>query len=144
MSDLGNKDIFAENLRYYIEKSGKDRRELAEIWGFPYSTVTEWINAKKYPRIDRIEIMANYFHILKSDLIEDRKKQSEERRKMQKNNDTLSDIVVKMRTDSEFCSLIESLYSRNDSEIMDLMKTLLSLDDEKINGVKQMLVAFLK
>ena len=144
MSDLGNKDIFAENLRYYIEKSGKDRRELAEIWGFPYSTVTEWINAKKYPRIDRIEIMANYFHILKSDLIEDRKKQSEERRKMQKNNDTLSDIVVKMRTDSEFCSLVESLYSRNDSEIMDLMKTLLSLDDEKINGVKQMLAAFLK
>lgn len=144
MSDLGNKDIFAENLRYYIEKSGKDRRELAEIWGFPYSTVTEWINAKKYPRIDRIEIMANYFHILKSDLIEDKKKQSEERRKMQKNNDTLSDIVIKMRTDSEFCSLVESLYSRNDSEILDLMKTLLSLDDEKIRGVKQMLTAFLK
>ena len=144
MSDLGNKEIFAENLKYYIEKSGKDRKELAEIWGFPYSTVTEWINAKKYPRIDRIEIMANYFHILKSDLIEDKKKQSAERRKMQKKNDIMSDIVLKMRTDPEFCSLVESLYSRNDSEIIELMKTLLSLDDEKINGVKQMLSAFLK
>ena len=144
MSDLGNKEIFAENLKYYIEKSGKDRRELAQIWGFPYSTVTEWINAKKYPRIDRIEIMANYFHILKSDLIEDKKKQHDDRRKMQKKNDIMSDIVVKMRTDSNFCSLVESLYNRNDSEIYELMKTLLTLDEEKINGVKQMLSAFLK
>ena len=76
MSNIGNKDTMSKNLKYYIEKSGKDRRELAEIWGFPYSTITEWINGKKYPRIDRIEIMADYFGILKSDLIEDKQKQS--------------------------------------------------------------------
>ena len=73
MTALGNKEILSKNLKYYIERSGKDRRELAEIWGFPYSTVTEWINGRKYPRIDRIEIMADYFGILKSDLIEDKK-----------------------------------------------------------------------
>ena len=78
MSDLGNKDVMSKNLKYYIERCGKGRRELAEIWGFPYSTITEWINAKKYPRIDRIEVMANYFGILKSDLIEDKQKQSTE------------------------------------------------------------------
>lgn len=65
-----NRAILAKNLRHYIERSGKDRRELADIWGFPYSTVSEWISGKKYPRIDRIEIMANYFGITKSDLIE--------------------------------------------------------------------------
>lgn len=74
MSSLGNKEIFSKNLKYYIEKSGKDRRELADIWGFPYSTVTEWVNGRKYPRIDRIEIMADYFGILKSDLIEEKEK----------------------------------------------------------------------
>ena len=71
MSNIGNKETMAKNLKYYIAKSGKDRRELAAIWGFPYSTVTEWINGKKYPRIDRIEVMAEYFGILKSDLIEE-------------------------------------------------------------------------
>ena len=71
MSSLGNKEIFARNLKYYIERCGKDRRELAEIWGFPYSTLSEWLNARKYPRIDRIEIMADYFGIQKSDLIEE-------------------------------------------------------------------------
>ena len=79
MSALGNKAILSKNLKYYIERSGKDRKELAEIWGFPYSTVTEWVNGKKYPRIDRIEVMADYFGILKSDLIED--KTEEEQKK---------------------------------------------------------------
>ena len=74
MSAIGNKEIFSRNLKHYIDKCGKDRRELAEIWGFPYSTLSEWINGRKYPRIDRIEIMADYFGILKSDLIEEKEK----------------------------------------------------------------------
>lgn len=79
MTALGNKDIMAKNLKYYIEKSGKDRRELAEAWGFPYSTLSEWINGRKYPRIDRIEIMADYFGIQKSDLIEDKSEDEKEK-----------------------------------------------------------------
>jgi len=126
MSNIGNKETFSKNLRYYIDKSGKDRKELAEIWGFPYSTVTEWINGKKYPRIDRIEIMADYFGILKSDLIEEK---TVERNNMQKKADTITDVVLRMKTDSEFLSLVE---------------TLNTLDAEKIRGVKQMLSAFLK
>ena len=37
-----------------------------------YSTLSDWINGNKYPRIDKIEILANYFGIEKSDLIEKR------------------------------------------------------------------------
>lgn len=47
---------------------------------------------------------------------------------VQKNNDAIADIVVKLRTDDEF---------------LELVKTLNSLDKEKIQGVKQMLQAFL-
>lgn len=110
MSNIGNKEIFSKNLKRYIEKSGKDRRELSEIWGFPYSTVTEWINGRKYPRIDRIEIMADYFGILKSDLIEEK---TEEHRKMQQKNSTLTDITIRMRMDKEFQSLIEGINQLN-------------------------------
>ena len=74
MSNIGNKETMSKNLKYYISKSGKDRRELSEIWGFPYSTVTEWINGRKYPRIDRIQVMADYFGCEMSDLIEDKEK----------------------------------------------------------------------
>ena len=71
MSGLGNKEIFAKNLLYYVNRCGKDQRELAEIVGVAPSTFNEWIKGKKYPRIDKIEILANYFGILKSDLIEE-------------------------------------------------------------------------
>lgn len=124
MTSLGNKEILSKNLKYYIERSGKDRRELADTWGFPYSTVTDWINGKKYPRIDRIEIMADYFGILKSDLIEE--KLTEE---IKKDNDTISSIVVRMTIDKDFLAAVESLYA---------------LDPEQIKGIQAMLKAFNK
>lgn len=47
------------------------RTQLAEILDTPYSTLSDWVNGKKYPRIDKIELLANYFGIDKSDLIEE-------------------------------------------------------------------------
>ena len=73
MTSIGNKAVLAKNLTYYVEKSGKTQKELAEIVGVATSTFNDWMKGKKYPRIDRIEILANYFGILKSDLIEDRR-----------------------------------------------------------------------
>ena len=121
MSNIGNKAIMSKNLKYYIERSGKDRRELAEIWGFPYSTVTEWINGRKYPRIDRIEVMADYFGILKSDLIEER---TEEHKEMQKKNDILADITLKIFEDEELFSIMESI-SKLGSEQRKALKVVL-------------------
>ena len=121
MSSLGNKAILSKNLRYYIEKSGKDRRELSETWGFPYSTVTDWVNGKKYPRIDRIEIMADYFGILKSDLIEEK---TEEHREMQKKNDIISDVVIRMQTDEAFCAAVESLYKVDEKKLLSILALL--------------------
>ena len=72
MSNIGNKEIFARNLSYYVMMSGRDQKEIAEVVGVAPSTFNEWVKGKKYPRIDKIEMLANYFRILKSDLIEDK------------------------------------------------------------------------
>lgn len=72
MSDIGNKEIFARNLMFYMERSGKTQKDLSIEWGIPTSTINNWVMAKKYPRMDKVEMMANYFDILKSDLIEDK------------------------------------------------------------------------
>jgi repressor LexA len=61
-----------------MERMGKNQKELAEIVGVSAPTMNDWLKAKKYPRIDKIEILANYFGILKSDLIEDKKEESTE------------------------------------------------------------------
>lgn len=69
---LGNKEIFANNLKKYMAKYGIDRNKLCADLNFKYMTVSDWINAKTYPRIDKIEILASYFNIKKSDLVEEK------------------------------------------------------------------------
>ena len=64
-----NKSIFAKRLHYYMEQKGVDRRQLCDDLNLKYSTVSEWLSANKYPRIDKIELLADYFGITKSDLI---------------------------------------------------------------------------
>lgn len=77
MTALGNKQIMADNIAYYMSVKGVDRNQLCDDLNFKYSTVSEWLAAKKYPRIDKIEIMAEYFGITKSDLIEERNQPTE-------------------------------------------------------------------
>lgn len=66
-----NKKVFAKNLQTYMAKKGIDRYQLCEALGFKYSTVSEWLSANKYPRMDKIEQLAEYFGVKKSDLIEE-------------------------------------------------------------------------
>lgn len=73
MSSIGNREVFAKNLTMYLERFGKSQREMAEIVGVSSSTFNDWANGRKYPRIDKIEFLANYFGIKKSDLIEDKR-----------------------------------------------------------------------
>lgn len=72
---MSNKSVFATNLKKYMALNGKSRRDICEALGFSYYTFSDWVNGKKYPRMDKVEILANYFGILKSDLIEDKSTQ---------------------------------------------------------------------
>ena len=74
MSDLGNREVMAANIKYFMTLHGKSRRQMCEDLGFAYSTFSDWVNGKKYPRIDKIEMMANYFNISKADLVERKQK----------------------------------------------------------------------
>lgn len=72
MSDLGNKKVMARNIQRLMDETGKSRNDLCEALGVKYTTLTDWIKGNTYPRIDKIELMANYFGVSKSDLIEDK------------------------------------------------------------------------
>lgn len=121
MTNMGNKEVFAKNLAYYVERSGRSQKELSEVVGVATSTFNDWMKAKKYPRIDKIEILANYFGILKSDLIEEK---SDEHREMQKKNDALSDIVIRLQTDDMFFSVVEALYKQDEKKLSGILALL--------------------
>lgn len=71
MSNLGNKQTMAKNIQYYMNMHGKNRNEMCEALGVKYTTFTDWVKGNAYPRIDKIELMANYFGISKADLVEE-------------------------------------------------------------------------
>lgn len=72
LGDLGNKEIMSKNIKYYMDLTHKDRNQICSDLNIKYSTLTDWINGNVYPRIDKIELLANYFGINKSDLVEER------------------------------------------------------------------------
>ena len=75
---IWSKEVFAKNLKKLMEGKEINQKELAKIIGVSAPTMNDWLQAKKYPRIDKIEKLADYFGVLKSDLIEEKKEETEE------------------------------------------------------------------
>ena len=118
---MDNKNVFAKNLNYYMAINKKTRRDLCSALGFNYSTVTEWVNGKKYPRMNKVEALAKYFGINKSDLIEE--KLSLE---VEKTQDFYIDVLARLHTDKGFYTYVEHL--------MDLEPEKIQLLDEMLSG----------
>lgn len=70
MSDLGNKKVMADNIKHYLKRNGITRKKLSSDLDISYTTLASWLQADSYPRIDKIEMMANYFGVSKADLVE--------------------------------------------------------------------------
>lgn len=87
---MDNKSIFAKNLKRQMELNRKTRRDVCAALGFSYYTFSDWVNGKKYPRMDKVEMLADYFGVLKSDLIEEQKEQPTV------NDDELSEDMKKL------------------------------------------------
>jgi transcriptional regulator with XRE-family HTH domain len=93
---MEHKEVFAKNLKKYMELNGKSRREVCAALGYSYFTFSDWVNGKKMPRMDKVEQLANYFGILKSDLIEDKKETAPK--------DGLSEAKLQLLALAENCS----------------------------------------
>lgn len=118
MAKEWSNEVFASNLRRYMESRGKTQKELAEIVGVSAPTMHDWLKGKKLPRMDKVERLAKYFGILKSDLIEEK---TEEHSDMKEKNDILSDIVIRLQTDEEFLSAVHSLYVLDRDKLSSLL-----------------------
>lgn len=68
---LGNKEIMARNIRKYMDRKGVSSADVCRALNLKTNTFSNWITAKIYPRIDKIEMLAEYFGVSKSSLVED-------------------------------------------------------------------------
>ena len=110
-----SKVVFAKNLKKYVEQSRKSQKEIAEVIGVTAPTFNEWINAKKFPRIDKIQRLADYFGIVKSDLIEEKEPAT--------NGDGLSESQRKL---IEFAKTLDEAQA---GKVLQLMQSILAFDE---------------
>ena len=72
MTDEMQRKIFARNLNRYISNSGKSQKEIAKTLEFNYKTFCGWCNEISMPSMGKVQKIADYFGIGKSDLLDDK------------------------------------------------------------------------
>lgn len=113
------KKIFARNLTRYIAQSGKTQKELADMLGVAQSTFNNWCTGVRYPRMDKVEQLAAYFGIMKSDLIEDKSAEKEQ----PANTDGLTESQQKL------IAFAKTLSEEQAEKFLRVMETILAFDE---------------
>lgn len=70
MTDDEQRMIFAKNLNKYLRLNNKNQKEVADAIGVLTSTFNTWCQGIALPRMGKIQKLADYFGIGKSDLID--------------------------------------------------------------------------
>lgn len=70
MNDQEQKQIFSYNLIQYLQRSGKTQREAADAIGVSPQTFNTWCKGIALPRMGKVQRLADYFQISKTDLLD--------------------------------------------------------------------------
>ena len=116
MSEEYYQKIFSKNLKHYMVINQKSQIDFINDLGFNKSAVSTWCNGTRLPRMDKVDALARYFGINRSDLIEDKSSES------LKSFDLRSEEV-------EFLNKINSLNSLGKNKVLDYVSDL--MENEK-------------
>lgn len=107
-----------EKIRQARLSKGMTQEELGSILGVQKSAIAKYENGRVVNiKRSTLKKMSDILNIPPFELIFD-----EEQRKMQKKNDDLSDIVVRMRTDNEFLSAVKGLNQLTPVQLASIMQ----------------------
>jgi transcriptional regulator with XRE-family HTH domain len=124
---MNEKAELKDRLRIALDLREKKPVDIARDLKIPKSALSQYLSGSRQIKDSkRLYLIAEYLDVSEAwlmgfDVPIDRN--------MERKNDIISDAVVRMRTDADFMSVVESIYN---------------LDNEKLLSVKQMLSAFLK
>lgn len=71
MLDDKYKKIFSKNLNYYMNLRGKTQTNIINDLDINKSAISSWCNGTRLPRMNKVELLANYLNINVSDLLGD-------------------------------------------------------------------------
>ena len=76
MSEQDFNKLFARNLKIYLVRNNMKQADLARKLGVSTQSVTNWCNATKLPRMDKVDAICSILGCRRSDLMEDRNEES--------------------------------------------------------------------
>lgn len=135
------KQTIGNNIAFLLENRGISRKKMCEDLDIKYTTLCDWVNGKTYPRIDSLEVVAEYFSLDIQMFFTDMQREQMEKR--------VSSYARRLKLGDEYSDLFPDGFwttygSEPDWEAVAMNKPL----DEKVNGVyavrKGKLVAKLK
>lgn len=65
------RQIFVTNLKREMRRTGKTQSDISRALNIPLSTVSSWHNGASYPRVDKMQALADYFHVSMRDLTDE-------------------------------------------------------------------------
>ncbi len=110
------RDIFAKNFEYHMKLEHKSQMDIANHLGVSASTVSDWANGKKYPRVDKMQRIADYLGVLISDLREER---------------NTGALLLQGKRDPVLESIVEKLTRMDDRQLQMTGKFVASIMDEE-------------
>lgn len=63
--------IFSDNLKKYMNLFNLNQADVANLCGVTQQSVSLWLNGERLPRMGKVQKLADYFGILKSELLEE-------------------------------------------------------------------------
>lgn len=79
MTDSEQKKIFAKNLTSLLSSRNKTQKEVADAIGVSPQTFNTWCQGIALPRMGKVQKLADYFSISKSDLIDEKINRSQKK-----------------------------------------------------------------
>ena len=125
MSSFNRTDTTANRLRMAMEQAGKRQTDLVKETGIDKGAMSNYLKGKYEPKQDVVYKLAVALNV--SEMWVWGYDCKRERSDMQKKNDTLSDIVVRMRTDDEFLSVVEAVHKLEPEKLSSLLAFLRKL-----------------
>ena len=65
------REVFSRNLKIHMARMGISQTDIAERLNVSSSTTSDWVNANKYPRVNKMQELADYLGVRISDLREE-------------------------------------------------------------------------
>ena len=57
------REIFVTNLKYWMEIRHKEQADISRDLNINISTVSSWVNGIAYPRVDKMQMLADYLNV---------------------------------------------------------------------------------